>query len=427
MARIVVLSQYWAPENGVVQRRWKWLSELLSNQGHEIYVFAPPPHDKRKVKVSDWLKGLGFLLRARGGEEIGSATVYRTGFVPTGRSLTRRIFNQAWVGLSMLVTVLVPPRELRSLRPDLVIGTVPALPTAAVTKIAAWRFRARYIIDLRDAWPALFRESREWNQSVGTASVRERLLTKGPFQALVWLSERMLNRVLDDADGILTTSEWLALEIQKGNPSRPVATVRNVFPAAVDVRQRENGKPHGRLHVLYAGTIGRAQYLDNVVAAARICRERGLNVTVRFVGNGAAWYHLKKMVKAYEVDAQFVPQVQPSDLVTHYQWADTALVHLNDWPSLRFAVPSKTYELMQAGIHISGVVEGETARLISEFHAGTVVPPDNSIALADVWTLLAESTTRPSGSEAGRLWVERQREEKAPEQISWLINEIVGR
>lgn len=63
--------------------------------------------------------------------------------------------------------------KIREYAPDLVIGTVPALPTSVVTMLTARIIGAPYIIDLRDAWPELLRE-----KTTGTPAQVESLFVK---------------------------------------------------------------------------------------------------------------------------------------------------------------------------------------------------------------------------------------------------------
>jgi len=109
-----------------------------------------------------------------------------------------------------------------------------------------------------------------------------------------------------------------------------------------------------------------------------------------------------------------------------YQWADTALVHLSNWAPLERAVPSKTYELMECGIHISGVVAGETADLIQRLDAGHVVEPDNPWALADLWISLSTNRTLLDVSSCGRDWVRNERKESAKNFHS-LLERVISR
>ena len=69
--KILIVSQYWAPENGVPQRRWSWLSQLLVEQGHQLTVIAPPPHYDRKISSTEWVRK--FLAGGFNEEEFGES------------------------------------------------------------------------------------------------------------------------------------------------------------------------------------------------------------------------------------------------------------------------------------------------------------------------------------------------------------------
>lgn len=423
--RILVLSQYWHPENGVPQRRWAWLTDILREAGHDVFVVAPPPHYKRSITLREWVRERGFSPHLKAESGPSGETILRTGYFPSGRSLTRRIFNQGWNAASMMIAIARKSGPLSEYKPDLVIGTVPALPTAGVIFFAAKRFRAPYIVDLRDAWPALFKESGSWNVGTGKPSIRERFFTQGPFQALVFITELMLNVVLKHASGILTTSTKLESQLFD-ELGIPTATVRNVFPipnppASLSVSRDD----HEELRVVYAGTLGRAQKLENALLAAHLVETRGLPVSLRFIGDGATWDALEARAKELDLQFSLNHQRSPEQLLADYEWADTALVHLTDWESLKVAVPSKTYELMSNGLHISGVAWGETAELITALRAGDVVEPNNPEALAQLWIELAQDRTRLCVSGDGLEWVRHQRDEVSPEALVGLIAEVV--
>ena len=389
-------------------------------------VVAPPPHYKRTVAFKTWFAQRGFSAAFR--EELGlnGEIVYRSGYFPSGTSLGRRILNQGWTAAAMMIGLL-RNREIRDFKPDLVIGTVPALPTSVVTFIAARRLNVPYILDLRDAWPALFRESKQWNAGTGQRSPRETILLRTPFQVLIALTEWSLSFVMARCAGLSTTSSSLERQL-KTELNKPTATVRNVFPSVSASRDRTRESDRGpRLHVLYAGTLGRAQKLENALIAAKLAQDEGVEVSLRFVGEGATWGPLQQTAEELAIDLDLQHQHAPDELQKSYRWADTALVHLTNWDSLEVAVPSKTYELMANQIHISGVVAGETARLIETLHAGDVVPPENPRALADLWVALAREPERLNVSDRGRTWVEYQREEVAPAAFLNFVEQVGNR
>ena len=245
-------------------------------------------------------------------------------------------------------------------------------------------------------------------------------MTCGPLQVLVLVTEKMLERVLGKASGIITTSTELKGLLSQEYEAH-LATVRNVFPSPPPVLRRQEAKNRRQLRVLYAGTLGRAQKLDNALIAAKIAQESGVDVALRFVGDGATWGALSMRAEELQINFQLEHQRDPDDLYVHYEWADTALVHLTEWDSLKTAVPSKTYELMTNRIHISGVVRGETAELISSLEAGDVVAPNDPRALAELWVNLAKDRSRLIVGDRGRRWVEKEREYSAPGALLSLL------
>ena len=63
--------------------------------------------------------------------------------------------------------------------------------------------------------------------------------------------------------------------------------------------------------------------------------------------------------------------------------ADCLLVHLRDDPLFAITIPSKTQAYLAAGKPVIMAVPGDAADLIREAGCGTVVPPEDAVALAD--------------------------------------------
>ncbi|BFL74977.1 hypothetical protein M7M4_17290 [Corynebacterium pseudogenitalium] len=132
------------------------------------------------------------------------------------------------------------------------------------------------------------------------------------------------------------------------------------------------------------------------------------------------------MAEQLKVHAEFYFRRPADALDEHYEWADTALVHLTDWEPLERAVPSKTYELMSSGLHISGVVAGEAAEIIESCNAGEVVPPEKPEELAGLWVRLAKDPGQLRVGSLGREWVEKERTKIAPEKLHSFIHHVLG-
>lgn len=422
--KILVLSQYWHPENGVPQRRWSWLAGILTEAGHDVTVIAPPPHYKRQLTFGQWLsevQGRSFSTSESGasGEKI-----FRSAFVPGGPSILQKTLNQAVVAAGTLVTGLVRPGALKDYRPDVVIGTVPALPTAPVCWAVAKRMNAPFIIDLRDAWPDLLQVSDTWNRGLEEPGTQRRQVKKLAMTVLKAAAKTVVNASLRHSDALMVTSGNLRKSYRRRLPDIPAVTIRNVFPPQSSSSRAPRRGEDGRLHVLYAGTLGRAQHLNNALEAARLAEEQGTSMSLKFVGAGVSRKSLVRLAERYGLDAEFYQQHAASDLSEFYEWADTALVHLTDWEPLERTVPSKTYELMENCIHISGVVVGETADLVNNHKAGDVVPPEDPAALAALWVELSRHRERLIVSDSGAQWVRDQREHEVPRALLELIARV---
>ena len=429
--KILVISQYWAPEFGVPQRRWGWLTGLLREQGHEVTVLAPPAHYLRNISVREWVKMGG--LQVKHEQEVGpqNEEIVRTPFFPAGRSLTQRVLNQTMVAFGAIFTTIAHRKKFRG-NVDLIIGTVPALPTAFATRVISSILHTPYVIDLRDAWPDLLHEHKKWNLAVGEPSLRERLLRYGPAQITIVTADIVMNSCLSGAKGIISTSSLLLekiqrtkreLQLRKDKPKGVV--IRNVFSPATNFRKEYSSKVDGqKLRILYAGTVGRAQNLTNALEALRILANDGVQIEMRIIGEGAAKHHLQDLAAEGELPVKFLGRVSPRELDEHYMWADTALVHLTDWEPLKMAIPSKLYELMEVGMHVSAVLDGEAAALVKELQAGFVVKPENPQLLADSWKSLSANPNQIEVNRDGANWVREERVSVVPGVLEKFIQDI---
>ncbi|WP_408911511.1 glycosyltransferase family 4 protein [Corynebacterium gottingense] len=424
--KILIVSQYWYPENGVPQRRWSWLSNILTTAGHDVMVVAPPPHYQRKVTSREWLQA----LRTNSSPEVGPSgeLILRSPYIPDSRSLTSRVLNQAFVAAGMITMAIRKSSGIQEFKPEIVIGTVPAIPTSVVAAIIGRVFDVPYMVDLRDAWPDLLDQAAGWNRSIGEKSIREKLLSNGPLQILTAITRKAIYRTLRNSQGILVTSAFLRSQLLRKKEleggSFHITTIRNVFPPKTPIKRQHGGRSKkNSLNVLYAGTLGRAQNLANAIEAANMVASRGIHIHLRLIGAGAAREPLTRLVEHSKARISIENRRPADELGDCYEWADTALVHLTDWEPLARAVPSKTYELMEAGIHISGVVTGETAELISKLHAGDVVNPEAPEDLANLWCDLARDPSRLSVSSEGLDWVSSERTEVVPPSLLNAVSE----
>ena len=151
---------------------------------------------------------------------------------------------------------------------------------------------------------------------------------------------------------------------------------------------------------------------------------QGVDVHLKLIGAGVTKEALQNQARELDADIEILPRTSADALEQYYAWADTALVHLADWAPLQRAVPSKTYELMEAGIHISGAVEGEPARLIEQLHAGHTVPAEDPQALAQLWVRLAHNREELEVPSNAAQWVVHERDVASPAALQKFLDAL---
>lgn len=407
---ILVLSQYWFPEEGAPQRRWQWLSGILKDLGHNVTAIAPPPVYRRRLSKRQWLnQQLRSVFRPSGETGPSGEMILRSPFVQAGRSIRIRALNQIVVSVGTTVTAVRRTVTTGS-KPDIVIGTVPALPTLFAARAVSRFFRIPLVVDLRDAWPELLTDMEDWGKETTRAGFIAGLRSTGILKSVL---AHIFLASYGRASAIIVTTDSHAESLKRsiGRGAPPIHVIRNVFPPSVALeRPEKNVSEHefNSLNVLYAGTVGRAQQITNAVEAVAIARDYfAVHVNLRIIGDGAGWEAVKKHAAELDIPLDLRHHISPRDLTPHYQWADTALVHLAAWHALETTVPSKLYELMVVGKHITVVANGEAARLVRDLEAGATVTPGDPEKLARVWSDLAND--RPlRASTAGREWVQHQ-------------------
>lgn len=403
--RILLVTLYWHPEQGVVQRRWEWLSKILVEQGHHLTVIAPPPHYPG-----------GLLLSSEPQHQAGAVDdshprikVYRCSFRTHDKTVMTRIYDQLVIMLSSFRCARRAYCDTRknSSSFDIVCCTVPAIPSAITAYVIAKILHLPFVVELRDAWPELLNNMDEWkDRYISVTWLRSAKLRCTSI--ILKTGGRVLDHILKHSDGIITTTKSLGeLETRKGY--KHIATVPNLIRTALPVCERQTYSSSAPLRLLYAGTIGRAQGLENVIRALKILHNRNIPFDMRFIGGGAHINTVRKNAARLGIPVSFLGRIPFTEMKEHYLWSDTVLVHLQKWKVMEYTVPSKLFEIMQIGRHVTACVAGEAATIVNESQAGHVVPPMDPLALANMWEDLYYHREKLDVSGNAQRWFEQHR------------------
>ncbi|NMR20522.1 glycosyltransferase family 4 protein [Cellulomonas fimi] len=392
--RIALVTHHYAPEIGAPQRRWGGLIPRFVDAGHEVMVLTPSPHyPSGKAGELDPATAPGAITVGEHGE-----TIYRLRFREHGPGLVSRTIDQSVVGV---YTVARGVRHLRrpEQRPDVVIATVPGMPSIAAGAALARSLRVPFVVEMRDAWPDLIEP---------TFSLRSESRRRQGWRGVVTAqAHRGMTHLQRNAAAVVTTTEAFAEVLRERSMPR-VEVVRNgAYLHEIPRLGPREPTDDPALRVLYLGTVGRSQGLSTAVRATSILADQGVPVRLRIVGAGAEHGRLGDLAAQLGAPVEVLGAVPRSEVIDHYRWADTLLVSLRAWGPFEWTVPSKLYESLATSRHISGVLAGEAAALVRSTRAGNVTPPEDAGSLAALWRRLAENRERLEVPDDGRRWAFR--------------------
>ncbi len=358
---VLVLTQHHPPAMNPPAARWAWLIAGLEARGHTVTLVHPAARFGRPTR---------------------------------GHGLVTRALREAASAASIVISALRCPA------PHVVVATAPPPTLLLAGAVVSVIKRRPLVLELRDAWPELAQNWREWNTE-GTSTGDERRWVAVTEQVLA-LTARLMLAIERRAVGVVVTTNAHVKSLERRGVVR-VVRVRNTAPTVKPIAPRSD---HRELRVLYAGTVGRAQQLSTAVRAVAEA-SRSIPIQLRIVGSGAHWRMVQRVARDLDAPVEFITRVPAWRLPEHYTWADTVLVILRDWPALDVSVPSKTYEALAFGRHVSASIRGATAKVLTDSGGGDVVTPGDWHALAQLWVWLHQNPARLDHVGRPADWLER--------------------
>ena len=422
--RILLLTHYWAPEVGAPQRRWNRLAEALISRGHELAVLAPAPHYPGGRLLPGGAAHVAGSIR----RDVTGAMVHRTIFRPYSSGVCGRGVDQM---VAAADSVRLGVERFRGAnRPDIIVGSVPGLPTLPAALAVGGMLHRPVVVELRDAWPDLLLSAAQWSPLLSCPSTATQARQTRRLDVVGWgarsLLPPLITRLEQEAAAVVTTTDSFA-QVLRSRGVRRVVTVRNTGAAVQTGRTgADRRRSDGTLHVLYLGTVGRAQGLGFAVKAAHIAQQSGTPVVLRIVGDGAQLQEAAALAHRLAAPVEILPPVPWSEVAEHYAWADTALVSLQDWPAMCVTVPSKLYEIMSAGLHVCASVDGEARRIVEDAGCGDVTAPQDPQALASLWSTLAADRSRLDVTGGQRWLADHADAEVMTDRYESLLRQVAG-
>jgi FkbM family methyltransferase len=395
--RVLIVTHYFPPETGAPQARLSALASTWAADGDKVAVLTGMPNHPTGVLAPAYRRA---VFRR---ESVDGYRVIRTWLYATpNEGVARKTLGH----LSFMASsVLLGWRAVGAA--DVVVVSSPTFFSILSGWLLARLKRARFVVEVRDLWPAIFVE-------LGVLRNRR----------IIALLERLELAAYAAADQVVVVSEGFRADlIRRGVLPTKVHTIRNgvdlgrfVRATAADpgLRARLGAGPDDCL-VLYAGTHGISQGLPAIADAAATLEAREANGTAAggsvrfaFVGDGADKRRLERRVAELGLrTVTLLPGVPNAEMPALLAAADICLVPLRDVPLFATFIPSKMFEYLAAGKAIIGSVAGEAARILEEAGAAVVAPEDSGALAAVIADLATSAKRRAAMGLAGRAYAER--------------------
>jgi colanic acid biosynthesis glycosyl transferase WcaI len=365
--RICVVSINYEPEESGAAPYSTGMAVGLAARGHDVEVLTGLPHYP-EWRVNPAYRGLSGTVKAMDGVVVRRFAHY----VPDKPTTRSRLIFETTFGVRVV--------SARWDKPELVLTVSPSLIASAM----------------------VITRSRMANIPVGL--IVQDLYGKGVVETgavsarMAQPAVRFEGAVLNHATGTAVVHDRFAdAAIKMGVDPKRIAVIRNwahiESPSAVntaEVRLKHGWQPQERI-ILHTGNMGAKQGLENVVAAARLADEHGVNIRFVLLGDGNQRRRLQQSAKGVQ-RIEFKDPLEAEDYRQVLASADVLLV--NELPGVgEMAVPSKLTSYFSAGRPVLAATDanGITAAEIRDSGAGIVVPAGDPAALLDTAVHLADN------------------------------------
>lgn len=226
-----------------------------------------------------------------------------------------------------------------------------------------------YFFEVRDLWP---------EAPVQMGVIRSRLLKR--------FLKYIEKRVYDHADKIVALSPGIKAMIEKERPGKIIEIIPNM--SDIDFFKAEDKDPaleeifgvKGKFVISYFGTLGRANHLEYLLAAANASLERGLPVMFLIVGDGGEAHRLHYLVKHFQLlNVSFMEFQNKFNLRRVLNVTDAAYVSFANRPILQTNSPNKFFDSLASGKLIITNTKGWVREICENSECGFYYDPDQPI------------------------------------------------
>lgn len=356
--RILYITQFFNPEPSFKGLKF---AKDMQKYGHEFEVLTGfPNYPEGKIYT-------GYKLKPYQHEVLEGIAVHRVWLYPDhSGSVLKRIANYVSFFITALIAGLFLIRKFDAIH----VAATP-LNVGLVGVILGKIFNKPVLSDIQDIWPD---------------SLAATGMLKNP-KALKFISY-FCNWSYRNSKKITVISKGFRdLLVQRGVPENKIEVIYNWsgLEGVVPTGNHQLKYVENTFNVTFAGNMGKAQDLANVISAAKLLSKTHPEIIFNFIGDGVEKQEIMNLVAKEKLkNVIFYDRVTSSEVINYLEQSDCLLISLKKDPLFEITVPSKTQAYLSLGKPVISTVLGNAADLIRKADAGYIVEPADPHQLAEV-------------------------------------------
>lgn len=243
----------------------------------------------------------------------------------------------------------------------------------------------------------------------------------------IWLTpDDELARKVRDASVAMTCTEQARAHLARlADGQTPVHLVHHGVD--LDGRHRAPRMTHEAPRLLAIGRLVEKKGHETLLLAARLLRDRGLDFSVRLVGEGPEWPRLQRLVHELQLGDRviFLGPLSESEVRAEYERADVFALPCRKLPNGdQDGLPNVILEAMAHGVPVASTRMDGIAEAIVDGESGLLCNQDDPAAFAEhLARLIEDAEFRVRIGEAGRKRVAERFERSAnvPKVVEALV------
>lgn len=366
--KVIVLTQYYAPESGAPQIRLANLTRVLALNGCDVRVITGFPNYPTGV-IEESYRDRWSLKEEIDGIEVSRHWLYAA----SGRNKLKRIVNY----LSFTFSVL--PEVLFSKDVDLIFVEAQPVTLALPALIRKLTRGTPYIYNTPDLQVEYASEDK-WMPAI-----------------VPWLARRLERFLMNRALSVTTVTHAfikhfiseLGIKPKKMSFMPNGADTTVLKPSKTDIEFRQKMGVKGKFVFTYAGTHAPYQGLETIIHAASMLIDRS-DICILIVGDGPERKNIMNLAASLDLENVYFSKSPFSEMEKLMSITYASIVVLRALEISKMMRLSKTIPPLSCGVPVLFSGWGETADIIDKYEAGMVCSPEDSKQLADSIIYLAD-------------------------------------